>query len=178
MKKQIITLLTVAAVATACKKDNNENTTPIDDHGQELITTVILEVMEGNNKQSYTFRDIDGPGGNDATLPDTIVLNANGNYTTNLILLDESQNVADTISNELELDEHFVCYEGADNYMNITHTDTDGTYTVGLTTSLNTLSSTGNGGLTVSLKHQPNIKDGTCAPGETDVEVIFGFKVL
>lgn len=176
-KKQVLSLLAIGMIALACKKDDNQNTTPIDDHGQETITTVILVVNDGQNNTSYTFRDVDGPGGNPATLPDTIQLINTSNYNTSLILLDESKTPVDTISNELELNEHFVCYAGHENFMTISHTDTDGTFTVGLTTNLVSLSNLGTGSMSVSLKHQPGTKDGTCAPGETDVEVNFPFKV-
>ena len=31
--------------------------------------------------------------------------------------------------------------------------------------------------LTIELKHQPGVKDGTYAPGETDIQVAFKLKV-
>ena len=58
----------------------------------------------------------------------------------------------------------------------IQRTDSDGNFEVGLQ-SLWETGTTGNGTVMIRLKHQPGVKDGTCAPGETDIELDFQTKV-
>ena len=37
--------------------------------------------------------------------------------------------------------------------------------------------STGLGTMQVELRHQPGIKDGSCTPGDTDIDVVFQTKI-
>ena len=81
---------------------------------------------------------------------------------------------ADTISNEVlaEGDEHLFCFDPIDANISITRTDSDGTFEIGLTSDWIT-GNYSNGLVTITLKHQPGVKDGTCSPGDTDVEIQF-----
>jgi hypothetical protein len=54
----------------------------------------------------------------------------------------------------------------------IVRTDSDGTYEIGLKTKWKSFGIS-NGTVTVTLKHQPGIKNGTCTTGETDAEIAF-----
>lgn len=182
MKKINLLLLTsvfILFVFAACKKDedNPETPPPVSNSG-EIITTLTLRFTDTAGVQpavSYTFRDPDGEGGNPHVTFDQITLQSLTTYNCEILLLDETKNPADTISNEVleEADEHLFCYEVTGSQVSIIRTDTDGTYELGLETLWTTAgASTGN--VVVTLKHQPGgIKNGTCTPGDTDVELEF-----
>ena len=166
------------AMLSACKKDKNDPNDPNDPNEEELITTVSLYFTDTTGvapSATFTFSDPDGPGGNPPTKFDTIVLQANTVYRLSLELLDESKNPVEDITEEVlaEADEHLFCFEVNGIGITIVRTDTDGTYELGLE-SLWTVGAEGSGSVTVALKHQPDgLKDGSCAPGETDVELEF-----
>jgi hypothetical protein len=83
-------------------------------------------------------------------------------------------NITDEIKKEQE--NHIVCYEVSNANLTVTRTDSAGVFLLGLSSKWKSgLKSSGD--LTVTLKHQPGIKDGSCNPGATDVEVKFPVKV-
>lgn len=175
-----IALMVIFAVG--CKKDD-DTPTPVDNHDddhhheEELITSVILSFVDTAGVQpsvQYAFRDPDGDGGNAPTQHDTIRLVANTYYNATIQLLNESETPAEDITLEIqnEDDEHLFCYAPSNTNVSIVRTDSDGTYEVGITTFWST-GAAANGDTKVTLKHQPGVKDGTCAPGDTDVEVTF-----
>jgi hypothetical protein len=165
----------------SCKKDD---TTPADNHSHdesELITTVQLNfsgkgVSGADTTFSFSFDDPDGEGGNSPIKFDTIKIQSNKNYTCDLILLDKSKNPIDTISNEVqeEADNHlFFFTPSVSDLISITINDKD---TKGRNLGLKSSwlsSKSGKGSVKVKLMHQPDIKDGTSAVGETDVEIDF-----
>lgn len=179
-----IVLITVALstlFVTGCKKDDDDpkpsgnNNPPV--HEEELITSVILSFVDTAGVQpsvQYAFRDPDGDGGNAPTQHDTIRLVANTYYNATIQLLNESESPAEDITLEVqdEDDEHIFCYTPANTNVTVVRTDSDGTYEVGITSRWGT-GAAATGETTVTLKHQPGVKDGTCAPGDTDVEVTF-----
>lgn len=177
-KTSLFFLLTTLLII-GCGKDDDgpkpTTTPPINE--EELITTVKLTFVDTAGNQPTVeawFRDPDGDGGNVPTQFDTIRLVANTVYNTTITLLDESKNPVEDITQEVEeeADEHLFCYTPNGINLTIIRTDTDGTFEVGITTQW----ATGNGSVgttKVVLKHQPGVKDGTCAPGDTDVELDF-----
>lgn len=177
MKKLSIYFVTAALLLGACKKDENDPQNPTPTNEEELITTVTLHFYEKGNVDNHvmgSFRDVDGAGGNAATI-DTIILDTNTIYTASIELLDESGTDVVDITTEVkeESDEHIFCYEPSTSEINITITDSDGTYPLGVETEWTT-GNTASGSVKVTLKHQPNgQKDGSCSSGETDVEVDF-----
>jgi hypothetical protein len=127
---------------------------------------------------TFTFKDIDGAGGLEPTVFDTIKLVTSENYTVQVEFLNESSAEAEDITEEIlaEAEEHIICYSSSEDDLLITRTDSDGNYEVGLESSWSSTEAS-IGTVTMTLKHQPDVKDGTCAPGETDVEVVFPFIV-
>jgi ketosteroid isomerase-like protein len=91
-------------------------------------------------------------------------------------LLDKSKNPVDTISNEVkeEADEHLFFFTPSNSdALSVTINDKDSKgRNLGLKTSWVTKKAT-NGTLKVKLMHQPGVKDGTSANGDTDVEIDF-----
>ena len=178
MKTYITSILMITALAfTSCKKDDKDptNTTPTENE-QELITTVVITLEDSNNNiDSYTFSDPDGAGGIDATV-EPLQLLRDEVYTVSIQFLDNS-NPSETVDLTTEINnegaEHIVCYTADLDGISVTRTDTDGTFPIGLMSTWNVDNISDATTITISLKHQPDVKDGTCIPGETDVEVTF-----
>lgn len=174
-------LITLATIIYSCKKDKDLVVDPPNTNEEEVITTMTITFTDSSGIKptvNATFKDPDGDGGNGPTIFDTIRLGHNTTYNANIILLNETKNPADTISNEVleEANEHLFCFSVSDADVTITRTDSDGNYEVGLKSKWVTGSSS-SGYVTVTLKHQLEIKDGTCNPGETDVEVNFVIEI-
>jgi len=177
----VILLMLVMAVSIQCKKDDPIVDPPIQDEG-ELITTMNLVFTDSAGvltTQTFSFQDPDGPGGNAPTVFDTIVLSANKTYNVAISLLNESVAPTEDITVEIlnDADEHFFCFEPsvAGNCI-VTRTDSDGQYEIGLASKWNVLSIS-QGFMLIKLKHQPGVKNGTCSPGETDIEINFPVKI-
>lgn len=173
----ILTLFLFLSVVS-CKKNTS---TPPDPNEQELITTVQLTLVDSAGIQptvTAVYNDPDGDGGNAPIQWDTIRLKPKTTYNTTILLLDESGTPTDTISNEVweERSEHLFCFTTTGVPCTITRTDSDGTYEVGLSSRWNT-TTTGLGNVEVILKHQPGLKNGSCSPGSTDVDITFPLKV-
>ena len=106
---------------------------------------------------------------------DTIRLDSNCTYFATILLLNETASPVDTISNEVleETDDHLFCFTPSGSSASVTVTDRDGNnLPIGLQSTWITTSA-GSGTMNVTLHHQPGIKNGDCALGETDVEVLF-----
>ena len=189
---------------TACKKDKKEEPTPNaptpPTNESELITTmkVILHDTTTQTNTTYVFSDLDGAGGNPATFgnsgADSVInITANHVYEATILLLDESKNPVDTISNEVEEEgaDHMFFFNSiaptgtpyntylSGNMTYIKYLDLDANNRgIGLSTLWSAPGSTTNKApLTIELKHQPSVKDGSYAPGETDIQVGFKLKV-
>ena len=178
--KASLYLFLAATLMVGCKKDKdspkpNNPTPPANE--EELITTVKITFVDTAGVEptvSVFFRDPDGDGGNAPTQFDTIRLAANSVYNATLEVFDESKNPVENITTEIvqEADEHIFCFTPTNVNLNIIRTDSDGTYEVGLASQW-IVGNTSVGTTQVVLKHQPGVKDGTCAPGDTDVELNF-----
>lgn len=181
--KSIFTILMLSLVVFACKKDDktptpsnpNGNTPPPNE--EELITTIVLtftDTMGLTTPFTVTFADPDGDGGNAPTTHEVINLDSNKYYNVSIQFLDQSKTPAEDITQEVvaEADEHLICYNLSGTNLSVTRSDSDGTYELGVLSFWSTgLPSSGT--VTVVLKHQPGIKDGSCGIGDTDVEVVF-----
>lgn len=165
------------ATLSACKDQVEDPPNP---NEEELITTAELKFTDTATMQSQTFRfaDPDGEGGDAPTEFDTVVLKANNFYTLEVSFLNESESPIEDITEEVlaEANEHLVCYEiSAGSTVTITDEDAN-MLPLGLQAEVST-GTAGTGNLKVSLKHQPDIKNGQCDVGETDVEVDFSMRL-
>ena len=180
--KNYIMLATLATIIIAsCKKDKNEVPTPEPPaNEEEVITTIrLLFTDSAGVAPSVTaeYRDPDGDGGNPAVQFDTIHLNANTTYYAEVLLLNETTSPADTISHEVEeeANDHLFIYTptGINTTISIEDYDTNTPpLPLGLQTKWKTTIPS-SGEVQIVLKHQPEVKDGTAAPGETDIDVTF-----
>jgi hypothetical protein len=169
----------------ACKKDEDLPNVPQPVINEpEEITTVELHVesMTDMSHVHFYWSDPDGPGGNDPVIDD-IVLDSGHVYKVEIDFLDESGTTPENITAQIleEDDEHIICFEteptALADALTIVRTDSDGTYEVGLDSEWTT-SARASGTLKIKLKHQTGgIKDGTCEPGDTDIEVVFNLTI-
>ena len=181
MKKQLFSILLICVSLgyltslSSCKEDEPDKPT----NDEELITTLKLKFFHAADSSSagvFVFRDVDGEGGMSPQMWDTIRLNSGKAYFMELELLNES-NAADVedITAEIreEAAEHLFCFGNSVPGFSMIYADSDGTHPIGIKTNWNAQTA-GTGNVTVTLKHQPDgTKNGNCAPGDTDIEVVF-----
>lgn len=178
LKLMLITAIGAVTSFTACKKDG-----PLPDvNEEELITTLTLKFSNAADPadiKTFTWKDIDGDTGNPPII-DNITLAANSTYTVEIdALLNESELPAEDIRAEVEEEsaDHLIVYKPTGN-LTITATDKDvNNLPIGLEASAVTTAA-GTGTLQVILRHQPEgAKDGTEAPGSTDLDATFNVTV-
>jgi hypothetical protein len=203
----------VALIAVSCKekkKDPQPTPTPTTTGGPnpdpEVITTMKVIVDNGTTTATYFYKDPDGDGGiagfygpgtttTSAQTDSVINLLASKNYTVNLLLLDETKNPFDTISNEVlnEAVDHMFFFNQlspsalpnasvsiSGTNLTITYKDSDGASTpkpIGLLTEWMTGATSAKKEVNIELKHQPGVKNGTYAPGDVDVAIPFKIKI-
>jgi hypothetical protein len=181
MKKNsryFIALLCTVLVAAACKKDDKPvNTPPPPANEEELITTFKITFTDPNGvnpEVTAVFRDIDGPGGNEPTAFDTIRLLPNTLYNGSIEFLNESVTPSESITEEIQEEavDHLICFAIANVNTTIVRTDTDGTYEIGLLSNWTT-GAASEGNVTITLRHQPGVKNGQCEVGDSDIELNF-----
>lgn len=185
MKTKMIAVLGLAFIAglSSCKKDEDLVETPQPTvNEEEVITTMTLTFTDDAGVQpnvTVTFRDPDGDGGVGPDIFDTIRLQNNTVYNMSITLLNETETPAEDMTAEVldEDDEHLFCFTPTGADVAIVRTDSDGMFEVGLESQW-TVGAVSNGTTQITLKHQPGVKDGTCAPGETDVDVTFVTEIL
>lgn len=158
------------------------------DHDQELITTMTLTMtpQDGGSAVTATFRDVDGPGGqNPVMTPEQVVLDANTTYVTNITLLNEAndhghpEDVTEEVENEGTDHELFFVPSPAD-LLTVTKTDRDANNRpIGLESTIQT-GAAQSGTLRVVLKHQPGglkSDNSNINTGETDIDVTYNIAV-
>jgi hypothetical protein len=187
MKRKTIQLAiaTIACLVwwSSCKKDKDLVPLPQPIVNEpEVITTMMLTFIDSSNASNIkqaTFRDPDGDGGLGFEQFDRIELEANKTWYTSILLLNETLSPADTISNEVleEGAEHLFCFTPDGTSVTVSLTDLDeNALPVGLQSTWYT-GEAGEGTMLIQLKHQPDVKDGSCELGDTDIEVVFQIKI-
>ena len=183
--KNILLIMSLLIIAGfSCKKNKIEDpvSAPPAQNVEELITTVQLTFTDPDGilpTKTFQFKDVDGAGGNPPAFFDTIRLVQNQNYRVSMKLLNESNNPVIDISAEVleEAKDHIFCFTPINlSGLSVVRTDSDGVYEIGLQ-SLWTTTEVTSGKIRVVLKHQPGTKNGTCDPGDTDVELEFEVRV-
>lgn len=150
----------------------------------EVITTFKLTFADAANPVSVvraTYRDGDGPGGNAPTRFDSIVLSPNKRYLVDIEIINEIANPDDTVTYDIrnEANDHqlFFTPQGANIVVDYDDEDTNTPpRPVGLKTTWDT-GAPSVGKMRIRLKHQPGIKDGSPATGETDIDLTFDTRV-
>jgi hypothetical protein len=97
-------------------------------------------------------------------------------YELNIAIFDESNpSQVKDISAEVKAEgnEHLFCFTPAGASVSIVITDSDGNFPLGLRSQW-TAGGPSSGSVQIKLKHQPDgQKNGTCAPGATDLQLDF-----
>ena len=183
-KPFMLALGALSLVVVSCKKDEVKPAEPTPPNENELITTLELKfsgkgVIGNDTTFVVTFNDPDGDGGN-APTQETIHLLKNSTYKVEVTLLDKSKTPAETISNEVlaEANDHLFFYSSnPTGLVDVLITDKDSNgKNLGLKSTWTTTNA-GSGKVKVKLMHQPGVKDGTSATGDTDIEVDFQVNV-
>lgn len=179
-----LSFVAVVVVLASCKKDDDQPNIPQPVINEpESITSVELHFtsLDGASSFRVEWDDPDGVGGN-APLIDSIALDSGKTYNVEVSFFDRSGAAELDLTSEIleEGNEHIVCFSPnspLSSSIAIASTDSDGSFPIGLTSQW-MISEPNSGTLTLILKHQPDgIKDGTCAPGDTDVEVLFPISI-
>ncbi|MFN4079504.1 MAG: type 1 periplasmic binding fold superfamily protein [Saprospiraceae bacterium] len=163
----LVALLVGTASLTSCKKDK--------DTEQENITTVIVELTSSSFNGTFTWEDLDGPGGN-APVITPMMLPANGVFDAKISILDRSKSPEEDITKEVkaEDDAHLLTFSVNGANLTVAYADTD---SKGKPLGLSTRWSTGgpsSGTLIIRLYHEPTNKDNLNNPGgDIDIEVSF-----
>ena len=180
--EKIFVLLFIMGAFASCKDKSTETPVPINQ--SELITKVQLVIKDSitnNIVQTATFSDLDGPGGNVATL-DSIILSSNTTYYMDIVVLDETKTPVDTISNEVlnEGDVHLFVFSPnpSTNFIETTILDMDINFKpIGLSSILHT-SNIGLGTYTVELRHfDSDAAKAANTNYDTDVSITFDVRL-
>ncbi|RKQ51359.1 hypothetical protein BXY85_2384 [Roseivirga pacifica] len=182
VKYFLIAMLAVSIFS--CDSDDPE---PVNE--EELITTLKVTFTGTGNTTGVVeaiFQDLDGEGGDNPVITNPTLM-ANGTYNVTVQFLNETENPAEDITEEVEEEdeEHqvfFVTAGGAE--LTYAYNDEDGDGNpVGLAGTATT-GAVGSGTLQVLLIHEPNkggsgVSDGdpTNAGGETDISVTFDLTI-
>lgn len=159
-------------ILAGCKKKNTE-----EENEEELITTVNVKLTAaGAATQTFTWKDVDGPGGN-APQINTISIAPNTTYACAIEFLDESKTPAENITTEVNAEgtDHQVYYEVATAALTINGLNTDaGGLPLGITSSW-VAGTNSSGSVKITLKHKPGVKAAgdLVTKGETDIEISF-----
>ncbi len=176
----VLLLVLIIIMMISCKRDfDKPENPPLITNDEEIITTFSITFQDSSSiqpEQTFRFMDIDGDGGNPPNVFDTIRLQSHSVYFASILLLNETLFPVDTISNEVlnEGVNHLFCFNHTGVSLEIIRTDTDGNYEIGLASKWTT-NEVGEGFVTITLRHQPGIKNGSCDPGDTDIEISFPY---
>lgn len=191
---------TIMLIGSSCKKENPKPNPPTND--EEVITACHLIVTDSASglSKTYTYTDSDGVGGKapyfggNQQSDSVLILSEQSVYNLRIVLLNQLKQPVDTVSNEVkeEGDAHMVFFnpETAQQislqprvvslqplpiYLRYNDYDQSASkWPIGLHSTLYPKSKTITSGVfKIVLKHQPNVKNGTFTPGETDLEVVF-----
>ncbi len=183
MKKILLfSLFTSLLVLSSC--DNDDPDIP---NEEEVITTLVytLASSDGSDVVELRFEDLDGEGG-DAPVVTNGTLQANTTYSGVLTLLNEQEEPAENITEEIEEEdeEHQFFFESTVSGLSVAYNDADADgFPIGLSSVLTT-GDAADGVLSITLKHDPvkdasGVSDGdiTNSAGEIDIEVDFNITV-
>jgi hypothetical protein len=175
----LLALIPAFSFLASCDDDEPEA-----ENESETITTVRLTFTPqgGGSALVFTAKDADGDGPG-AIAIDPISLAPGTTYSVQLALLNELESPAEDIGEEVEeeAEEHQLFYTVTPAPLaSIAYADADANgLPIGLATTWTTSASALSGQVTVTLKHQPDIKSATSTvgDGETDVAVTFSVSV-
>ncbi|OMP30654.1 type 1 periplasmic binding fold superfamily protein [Mangrovimonas sp. DI 80] len=185
---KFLPLLFVAPFVTSCSSDDD---TPAPVNEEEVITTLTATFVPvgGGTTVTLQTQDLDGDG------PDAPVVTVSGAFASNTTyngsveFLNELESPAEDITEEVqeEGDEHQIFYTTSNDLGTFSYNDSDADGNpIGVEFTFQTVetSTTLDGILTITLRHEPNkdasgVNEGdiTNAGGETDIQTSFNISV-
>jgi hypothetical protein len=187
MKKvlsSVAVLIALSVLLHSCTKDETAVAPPVP--GNEFLTTVGLKVTNASNAADvqYAYWTDTTLIANPADSINTPVLNlkAATKYNVEVLFQDRTQTPVGDVTAEIREREnyHLICFTVSPTLnLTVIRTDKDTNVPaleVGLTDEFTT-GAAGTGELNVQLRHQPNVKNGSCEPGSTDADVNFTIHV-
>jgi hypothetical protein len=173
-------LLASTLIFASCSDDDVPE--PVNE--EEVITTLTVTLDSGSGTVVMKYQDLDGEDGPDApTVTVSGPLSANTSYDGSIVLLNETEDPAENVTLEIQeedLDHQFFYTVGSGLDVTTDYTSFDSAGNpLGITFLLNTEGAS-SGGLTFTLRHEPN-KPNTGlenAGGETDIAVTFNVAVV
>ena len=181
MKK--IKFLTISIFAIALFASCSDDDVPEPVNEEEVITTLTVTLDSGSGSVVMQYQDLDGDGPDAGTVTVSGPLSANTSYDGSIVLLNETEDPAENVTEEIEeedLDHQFFYTVGSGLDVTTEYTSFDSAGNeLGLTFLLNTAGAS-SGGLTFTLRHEPNKPNTGLADagGETDIEVTFDVAVV
>jgi hypothetical protein len=176
MTRPLIVIFAVLSIfglfITLLQSCNKQYSLPEIANEPERITSVQLELrdIETGKVNTYIFQEIDSSG----VRNDTVRLQSNSSYYCSLKFLNEVEpNEISNITYQIKKDSknHIICFD-TKTTLYIIRTDNDGMLPLGLESKWY-IGEQSQGRLTIGLMHQPNIKNGSCEIGETDIKIAF-----
>ena len=172
---------------TSCKKEEVIVSPPV--AGNEFMTTIKLRFENKNNPSDTTWAVWKDLTPDDQNAPDTsgaiINLDKNKTFKVSVKILDETKNPAEEITEDIRErgNFHFFTFFTTgtiSSNLTIVATDFDTNPTpfhIGLENEFTTSGNVSTGRLEGVLRHQPNTKNGTFAPGNSDIDVFFTLNI-
>ena len=179
--KFLSTTIFATALIFSCSSDDDSTPEPVLE--EEVITTMTITLTaDGQADVILQTQDLDGDGPDLPVVTVSGNLSSNTNYSGSITLLNETEDPAENITEEIEEEdlEHQFFYSvgnGLDADTDYNDADSEGN-PLGLDFVLSTYSAS-SGTITFTLRHEPNkpnmgLDD---AGGETDIETIFNVSI-
>ena len=194
--RKFLTMCSVATLLLTSCSDDDDSPAPVSD--EEVITTMVVTLTDGTDTVTLRFFDVDGADGPTEPTSQGGTLKASTTYTGSVSILNETEDPAENVNEEIEeeADEHQFFFLTDDLGITTAYSDNESDYEdangnpftstnpVGITFTLTTTATTGDGNLRVVLRHEPTkdaagVSDGdiTNAGGEPDVDWTFDISV-
>lgn len=177
IQKSMLYAFVLAGLLTACNKEEQSVAPTIDN---EALTTATLQLTNKANPADVVTATVDNLTTQADFSKATLNLKANTIYSGVILLSDKTVTPATDVTATIKSRQNihlFIYTPTPATLFTVTVTDKDtnptpGPYPVGLQYDLTT-TATGSGTLNVVLRHQPNTKNGTPAPGSSDLDTNF-----
>lgn len=189
-RKFLLSFVISGLLLISCS-DDDDNPDPV--NPEEVITTMVVTLIDGSDVVTLRFFDEDGDDPTDPVVTVSGPLKSNTTYNGSIRILNETEDPAGEVNDEIkeEAEEHQFFYITDDLGITTAYADKESDYVsdagdnpVGIEFTLTTTEQTGDADLKVELRHEPNkeaegVADGdiTNAGGEPDIEWTFNIEV-
>ncbi len=191
---KFLSMIAIAGlVLTSCSSDDDSTVV----NPEEVITTMTVNLVSDSDTVTLSFFDEDGADGPTAPVPTVSgSLSANTTYNGSITILNETEDPIEDITEEVrdEADEHQFFFISENVGITTAYTDRECDYDdeagcdngntnpVGLTFTLSTSDTTGDGTLRFVLRHEPNkeaegVAEGNIANAGGDADIDYTFNI-